>query len=237
MDQVLLRGAIQVQQRDRDSRVLPEGEHELQELEWLYHDGVGYWFPSGPTLTVKNQEERGSWADITDQKNISTEEIEKKVLTAYFNHGIQPQKSGYAYVVAPRINAEELAFHSQSGLTILANDQRLQAVYHPGLEQTQAVFYKAGSLSPSIGGTVTVAQPGIVLLMGRENAYSSVSVADPLRSATVFVIHLPGRYETVSEGVEAEWNRATNNTRLDIELPQGVYSGKSVTLALHRRDH
>ncbi len=236
VDQVLLRGPIRVQQKDSDSRVLPEGEHKLEELEWLYHDGVGYWFPDRPTLQVKNQVERGSWADITDQKNISTEEIQKKVLTAYFDHGIRPQEAGYAYVVAPRVNAKELASLSRSGLAILANNQRLQAVHHPGLEQTQAVFYEAGSLSLPDGTEVTAAQPGIVLVMGKENANSSVTVADPLRSAEVFVIHLPGRYETPSEGVTADWDSATNSTRLDIELPQGVYAGKSVTLELQRRD-
>ncbi|WP_375582316.1 polysaccharide lyase family 8 super-sandwich domain-containing protein [Cyclobacterium xiamenense] len=236
VDQVLLRGAIRIQQKGSIPRVLPEGEHELPAVEWLYHDRVGYWFPDQPRLQVKNKVERGSWADITDQKNISTEEIRKKVLTIYFDHGIQPQEARYAYLVAPGINSEELASLPTSGLTILANNQQQQAVYHPGLEQTQAVFYQAGALSLEESRELTVAQPGIVLLTGKGNAYRSLTVADPLRSADVFTIQLPGRYEISSAGVTAAWDSALNNTRLTIELPQGVYGGKSVTVELQRRN-
>ncbi|WP_162339615.1 polysaccharide lyase family 8 super-sandwich domain-containing protein [Cyclobacterium salsum] len=235
VDQVLLRGSIRVQQQDSDPRVLPEGEHKLEDLEWLYHDGVGYWFPNGPTLTVKNQEESGSWADITDQKNVSTKEFRKKVLTAYFDHGIRPQEAGYAYLVAPRINLEELASLSQSGLTILANNQRLQAVHHPGLEQTQAVFYEAGTLSLTDGAEVTVEQPGIVLIKNDGNSIQSLTVADPGRSNSEFKISLPGKYKPRSKAVKATWNRSTNTSLITLQLPDGVYAGQSVTVELRPR--
>lgn len=236
VDQVLLRGPIRVRQEGAAVRQLPEGEHELENLEWLYHDGVGYWFPDEPTLIVKNQIETGSWADITDQKNISTKEIRKKVLTAYFDHGIRPEEAGYAYVVAPRTSFEELASLPRSGLEILANNRRLQAVHHPGLEQTQAVFYAAGSLSLTDGVTLAVDQPGIVLVKRDGELFQSLTVADPLRSEEVFVIHLSGHYEGTSNDVKAKWNRRTNTTRLTIELPQTVYAGKSVTVALRPLD-
>lgn len=232
VDQVLLRGPIRVHQQGASSRQLAEGEHKLNNLEWLYHNGVGYWFPDHPTLTVKNQIERGSWADITDQKNVSTEEIQKKVLTAYFDHGIRPQDAGYAYVVAPRINPEELASLPQSGLRILANNQRQQAVHHPGLEQTQAVFYEPGSLSMADGSIVTADQPGILLINKDGKSIHTLTVADPLRSLENLIIHVPGRYEGTSSEVKAEWDSSKNTTRLLISLPQGVYAGKSVTVAL-----
>lgn len=236
VDQVLLRGPIQVRQQGASARQLAEGEHNLSNLEWLYHDGVGYWFPEGPSLTVKNQTERGTWASITDQKNVSTEEIQKKVLTAYFDHGVQPKEEGYAYVVAPRINPEELAALPQSGLRILANSKELQAVHHPGLEQTQAVFYEAGSLSMADGSNVTVDQPGILLINMFGKSLQTLTVADPLRSRKNFVIHVPGRYEGTSNEVKAEWDRGKNSTRVTITLPQGVYAGKSVTVDLRQRN-
>ncbi|HSI75113.1 MAG TPA: polysaccharide lyase family 8 super-sandwich domain-containing protein, partial [Lunatimonas sp.] len=232
VDQVLLRGPIQVRQQGASSRQLPEGEHQLEGLIWLYHGGVGYWFPDRPTLTVKNQIECGSWADITDQKNVSTEEIQKNVLTAYFDHGVRPQEAGYAYVVAPRTSPEELASFPQSGLRILANNQNLQAVHHPGLEQTQAVFYEGGSLSMADGSILTVDQPGILLISKDGKSIQSLTAADPLRSLESFVIHVPGRYEGTSNEVRAEWDSNKNTTRLTITLPQGVYAGKSVTVDL-----
>ncbi|WP_162415536.1 polysaccharide lyase family 8 super-sandwich domain-containing protein [Cyclobacterium roseum] len=235
VDQVLLRGLIRVQQKDSDSRVLPEGEHKLEDLEWLYHNGVGYWFPNVPTLTVKNQEESGSWADITDQKNVSTKEVRKKVLTAYFDHGIRPQDAGYAYLVAPRIDLEELASLSQSGLTILANNQRLQAVHHPGLEQTQAVFYEAGTLSLTDGAELTVEQPGIVLIKNDGNSIQSLTVADPGRSNSEFKISLPGKYKVASKKGKATWNRSTNTSLITLQLPDGVYAGQSLTVELSPR--
>lgn len=235
VDQVLLRGPIRVQQKDSDPRVLPEGEHKLEDLEWLYHDGVGYWFPNVPTLTVKNQEESGSWADITDQKNVSTKEVRKKVLTAYFDHGIRPQDAGYAYLVAPRIDLEELASLPKSGLTILANNQRLQAVHHPGLEQTQAVFYEAGTLSLTDGAEVAVEQPGIVLIKSDGNSIQSLTVADPGRSSSEFKISLPGKYKPTSKAVKATWNRSTNTSLITMQLPDGVYAGQSLTVELRPR--
>lgn len=236
VDQVLLRGPMQVQQQGASSRQLAEGEHELKNLEWLYHDGVGYWFPERPTLTVKNQLERGSWAAITDQKNVSTEEIQNKVLTAYFDHGIRPQDAGYVYVVAPRVSPEELAALPQSGLRILANSKELQAVHHPGLEQTQAVFYASGSLSMIDGSTVRVDQPGILLINLDGKSIQSLTVADPLRSRENFIIHVPGRYEGTSNQVKAAWDSSKNTTQLTITLPQGVYAGKSVTVDLRHRN-
>jgi len=232
VDQVLLRGPIRVQQQGASARQLPEGKHELKGIEWLYHDGVGYWFPDGPTLTVKNQLERGSWSDITDQKNVSTEEIQKKVLTAYFDHGIRPKEAGYAYVVAPRISPEELASLPQSGLRILANNQNLQAVHHPGLEQTQSVFYEAGSLSLADGSAVTVDQPGIILINQDGKSIHSLTVADPTRSRDVFVVHLQGQYEGTTDEVKTKWDSGTNTTRLSIDMPEGVYAGKSVIVDL-----
>ncbi|MEX2566286.1 MAG: polysaccharide lyase family 8 super-sandwich domain-containing protein, partial [Cyclobacteriaceae bacterium] len=227
VDQVLLRGPIQVRQQAGEPRPLPEGEHKLKGLEWLYHDGVGYWFPNRPTLIIKNREESGSWADITDQKNVSTKVIRKKVFTAYFDHGIRPQEAEYAYVVAPRTSPEELDFLPQSGLSILANHQHMQAVHHPGLEQTQAVFYESGSLSMADGSTVAVEQPGIVLIKKDGEIIRSLTIADPTRSRDVFMIHLEGRYEAVGGTVQAVWNQATQTTQLTIELPEGVYAGKS----------
>ena len=232
VDQVLLRGPIRVRQQGGSARQLPEGEHKLEGIEWLYHDGVGYWFPDYPTLTVKNQVERGSWADITDEKNISTEEIQKKVLTAYFDHGVQPKEAGYAYVVAPRISPEELALLSQSGLRILANSQNLQAVHHPSLEQTQAVFYEAGTLALADGNLVKVDQPGILLVTQYGKSIQSLTVSDPLRTAQKFVLHLSGRYEGTTDEVNAAWDSGTNTTRLSIKLPDGVYAGKSLTMEL-----
>nr|MBI1231003.1 chondroitin lyase [Cytophagales bacterium] len=232
VDQVLLRGPVWVQQQGSSSRRLAEGEHTLTNLEWLHHDGVGYWFPESPTLTVKNQVERGSWAAITDQKNISTEEVRKKVLTAYFDHGIRPEDAGYAYLVAPRVSQEELASLSRSGLRILANNTRQQAVFHPALEQTQVVFYEAGSLELADGSKVTVDQPGILLINQDGKSIDTLTIADPLRSQENFVLHLPGRYEGSSNEVKAVWDRRKNTTSIHVKLPQGVYAGKSVTVAV-----
>jgi chondroitin AC lyase len=220
VDQVLLRGPVWVQQQGSSSRRLAEGEHTLTNLEWLHHDGVGYWFPESPTLTVKNQVERGSWAAITDQKNISTEEVREKVLTAYFDHGIRPEDAGYAYLVAPRVSQEELASLSQSGLRILANNTRQQAVFHPALEQTQVVFYEAGSLELADGSTVTVDQPGILLINQDGKSIDTLTIADPLRSQENFALHLPGRYEGSSNEVQAKWDRRKNTTSIRVKLPQ-----------------
>ncbi|MBD3626782.1 MAG: chondroitin lyase [Cyclobacterium sp.] len=235
IDQVLLRAPIRVKEQGTTVRQLPEGEHNLEGLEWLYHDGVGYWFPEDAALIVRNQEESGAWADITDQKNVSTKIIREKVLTAYFNHGVRPQKGSYAYAVLPRTTTDELASMAQSGLRVLSNDMLLQAVYHPGLEQTQAVFYQKGTLSMADGSSVAVDHPGIILIKKNQESIQSLTVADPTRRRDQFLINLPGRYKNTTGEVSTKYNRSANTTQILIDLPQGVYAGKSVSLDLRQR--
>ncbi|WP_439482645.1 polysaccharide lyase family 8 super-sandwich domain-containing protein [Cyclobacterium plantarum] len=235
MDQVLLRAPIRVKEQGTTERQLPEGEYLLEGLEWLYHDGVGYWFPQDAALTVRNQVESGAWADITDQKNVSTKIIRKKVLTAYFNHGIRPQKGTYAYAVLPGTTTDELASMAQSGLRVLSNDMRIQAVHHPGLEQTQAVFYQKGTLSMADGSSVVVDHPGIVLIKKNQESIQSLTVADPTRRREQFLINLPGRYKNTTGEFSTKYNRSANTTQILIDLPQGVYAGKSVSLDLWQR--
>lgn len=235
VDQVLLRGPIRVSQQGTGIRLLPEGEHNLEGLEWLYHDGVGYWFPQDADLTVKNQEESGAWADITDQKNISTKKISKKVLTAYFDHGIQPQDASYAYAVLPGTTTDKLTSMAQSGLRIISNDKQLQAVHHPGLEQTQAVFYQEGALYLPDGSSVIVDQPGILLVKQNKESIQSLTVADPTRGRDQFRISLQGKYKRTTREVQTKYNSSSNTTQIWIDLPQGVYAGKSITVELRHR--
>ncbi|SHM84725.1 chondroitin AC lyase [Cyclobacterium lianum] len=232
VDQVILRDEISIGQNGRAASQLPEGEHVLENLDWLYHDGVGYWFPQQPNLKVSNRVETGSWADITDQKHVSTKEIRKKVLTAYFDHGVRPDGGSYAYVVLPVTNPEVLSAMAQSGLRILANEPGLQAVHHPGLKQTQAVFYEAGSLSLSDGSLINVDQPGILLLRQETKSKKSLTVADPMRKLDTFNIRLPGRYAVTGTQAEANWEESNETTQITIKLPNGVYAGKSVSIAL-----
>ncbi len=237
INQALMRSDVTVM-HDGEIKVLAKGDRKLDKVKWVYHDEIGYILPEPANIRISNQVEKGRWSDITDEKNVSKRLVSKEVFMLGFNHGNRPDNASYQYIVVPKVSEEELTKTSSDnrGIEILSNTSDLQAVKSNKLGIIQLAFYKAGELELSKGHKVKMDSQGMAMLKLRENRIEELSVADPSRKLSRIMITVPDIYHVAGDNFRVFPDDKQNNTLIEIDLPQGVYSGKSVTIKLKEKD-
>ena len=233
INQELLRSEVTVAQ-DEKVKVIPKGKRELQDVKWVHQDKIGYIFPSQTTVNLSNQEEQGRWSDITDQKNISEELVNKDVFMLWFDHGNDPENASYEYIVVPDVEVAQLNSLSENNhhLEILSNTRDLQAVKNNQLNIFQGAFYKGGEIQVNDELILSLESQGMVMLKMANNRIESLTVADPSRKLRKLMLSVSGIYDLSGENYVTYPDREHNRTSLVVDLPQDVYSGKSVTIEL-----
>ena len=245
INQSLLKSEVSVFQ-DGIKSILPRGNREANNVKWVYQDKVGYIFPTPTKITISNQTETGRWSDITDQKNISTEWVKTDIFKLYFNHGDKinetdihgkrkmEQDPSYQYIVVPNVTEQQLMETSENNrnIQILANTAALQGVKHTKLGIVQLAFYNAGEVAIDNGQTVKMNSQGMVMLKMEGDKVKELTVADPSRELSSIIITLPKIYKVKSLGINCIPDEINNKTLIIIDLPQGVYLGKSVSFKL-----
>ena len=233
INQVLMKSDVSIMQ-DGKIKKLPTGNHELDNIKWVYQDKIGYILPEAGNVNVSNQAEQGRWSDITDQKNISNEIVSKDVFMMWFDHGNRPRNASYQYVVVPDVSEQELAETSGNnrGIEILSQTSEVHAVKNAKLNMCQIAFYKAGEVEISDGLKFRMDSQGMAMLKMRGNRIDKLSVADPSRKLRRMILTLPGIYKSKGDHFITIPDSEQNNTLVIVDLPQGVYAGKSVTIIL-----
>ena len=231
INQVLLKGDVTIMQ-DGNKAVLPQGNRVTDKVKWVHHDRIGYIFPEPTKVNVSNQNESGTWASITDQKNISKEPVNEQVFKLWFDHGARPTKAGYQYIVVPDIDQNKLMETSENNrsVKILSNTDTVQAVFHGKLNMVQAAFYQAAELNVSPTFSLKMDSQGMAMIRMEGSRIKTISVADPSRQLSRISITVSGIYAVKKEGLICLPNNQLKQTLLMIDLPQGVYAGKSVNL-------
>jgi len=72
----------------------------------------------------------------------------------------------------------------------------------------------------------------MVMLKMQGNRIKALTVSDPSRKLGRIMITVPGTYNVGGDNFVVLPNNALNNTLILVDLPQGVYAGKSVTINL-----
>lgn len=203
VNQCLLRGDVLVQQAG-GGQVTLTGRGELPNVSWVWHDDIGYLFPSPAKATVGPAPQTGAWRDIFTADSASP--LTRDVFSLWLDHGAKPAGASYAYLIMPGSPPSQVAACAQRpDVQFLVNTPELQAVQRGGL--TMAVFYKAGQLTYAPGKKLEVDSPCVVML--RETGSDPVlTVADPTQKARSIRVVLNGK------------------TRV-FPLPQGTHAGQS----------
>ncbi len=229
IDQVRMRDDIFIRQGG-EVKELPRGSHRLENVTAIYHDRVGYVLPIASPVHISNQREQGRWSDITDQKNISTEIVTEDMFMAWFDHGPSPDHGSYAYIVVPDVDQEQLMGSTEShrGIDILSNTTELQAVKSHKLDMVQLIFHKAGQVDVFKDLTVKLDSQGMAMVKTNGDRIQELTVSDPSRKLSRLLLTLSGSYDVQGEGVST--HPKDGETLLLIDLPQGVYAGRSVVV-------
>ena len=245
INQVLLKSEVHINQNGV-KKLLSNGNRLAENVKWVHQDKVGYIFPNATTINLSNQTETGRWSDLTDQTNISKEQVSTDIFKLWFNHGDKINETDnhgqrklkkspdYEYIVVPNVSVEGLeeTIQNNRGIEILSNTEELQAVKHNILGQVQLAFYRAGEIEIGKGEKVKMESQGMALLKTKNGKVAELTLSDPSRNLNKIMISLPGIYTLKGEGVLTIPNVKSKHTMFIIDLPQGVYAGKSVSIKL-----
>jgi len=232
LNQCHLRGEVTIASTGKK---FPPGkvEDRYEQVTWVFHDSTGYVFPQPATIHLKNGSAHGSWRRINKQTDSPKEEISLDVFQLWLDHGRRPSDASYEYIVVPATSLEALQRDTSAGnISILANEPDVQAVYHAGLKQCQAVFYQAGAVRITNELTLTCETPGIVLLQSLPSGAMKLTVSDPKRELGVMYLSVSKKLEKEGEHFRAVWKEAEKESTIIIELPEGPYAGNSVSITL-----
>ena len=192
------------------------GPQSYAGVSWVLHDGLGYVFPQPTAAMVGNGPQSGSWQAINGQ--FAATAVTGEVFLLYVNHGSNPVRASYEYIVVPGATPTGIAAYAAAcPVIVLANTPTLQAVRQATLGITGIVFYQAGSLTLPSGRVLAVDHP--CLLLAKENAVPpTVLVSNP--NGTALTLHL-----TVTPP-------GAGTQILACELPGGAQGGASVSKLL-----
>ena len=187
VNQCNLEGTVNAEDGDGVETVI-SGEQEFDNLRWLSHDGICYYFPKNDSVTVRAGTQSGTWARVNDNATDKTQ-YNKDVFLTYFNHGSAPFGDTYEYYVLP---GRSSIAEGKSALDKIAsiNSTTVQCVYNVTLDIVEAIFYYKGNIKVD-GVYLAVSEPCVVMVTNfKSGEGSKLYVSDPscsLSTATVSV--------------------------------------------------
>ena len=230
LNQCLLRGDVVVKE-GKEKTTVQQGEHQLINTQWIFHDGIAYIFPQPQKVVLSNRAQTGSWFKVNRQSDSPKDEISKDVFKLWLDHGQQPQDAQYQYIVMPEITEKEIE-SIKPAIEILSNTTDIQAVKNTALNLYQMIFYKSGDIKMGNNLTIGMDSPGIVMIKTDGSAVKQISVADPSRKLRKIHLTINRKIEKTGDNVRVTWNASKGISEIAIDLPQTVYAGKSVTIKL-----
>jgi chondroitin AC lyase len=204
-------------------------EFRSKGISSIWHDRIGYYFPGGGDITVKNMDQTGTWYDINN--SMPKVPVTHKVFSAWIGHGNNPVSDTYQYAVVPSATKESFEkWISSYPFRVITNTPDLQAVYHKGSGLYGLVFYKEGSVLLEKGIVVTCDKPCLILVgKGDTGKELRITVSDPTQL-------LSGLKLTISQKLTGKGATVNNDktTSVNVDLPTGDEAGKSVSMVFSR---
>jgi chondroitin AC lyase len=235
LNQCLLSGSVTVHQNGQ-TRVIELGDHELDDAEWISHDGITYLFPEPAKVRMSNRTESGSWWDITHQMGTPENKTTRDLFTLWIDHGPGAMDANYQYFVIPSPDGEEIQKGRKlPGIQVLSNTPDIQAVRHSGLGISQVVFYRSGEIRISEQITLGCISPGVIMLKTGEKGIREISVSDPSQQLRRMLLTVNLPVNESGENYSAAWDEGNRISEISFDLPRGPHAGKSVTLDLSRQ--
>jgi len=191
-------------------------------LQWAFHENVGYIFPNGGNVVISNKDQSGSWYDINHSygKNI----INNRVFSLWIDHSKTPNNATYEYIVKPGISLAELKTYISTPLfETVANTAIVQAVKSDVKNVFGAVFYQAGTVDFKNGIQISVDKPSILLFSGTSPNYT-LTISDPLYVENQVIT------VTINQQLTGPNSKIVgNNTVITCNMPKTNYKGLALT--------
>lgn len=218
MNQSLLKGDVIANIAGKET-IISDTLYSQDNISWVLHNGIGYYFPEKGNISISNQVQKGSWQSINT--SLSSDTIEKGVFKLWFDHGTTPQNGQYSYVIIPnKYTPSELEKHPIGDISILSNTDSIQAVAHHKLNIYGIVFHKAGTFSGE-RHSITTDKPCIVLLDYSSKVETKIHVADPSRME-----------ESISLKVKSSNSDDEQEIRCELPVYPDPYAGATIQYSI-----
>ncbi|MFA6954683.1 MAG: polysaccharide lyase 8 family protein [Thermoanaerobaculia bacterium] len=190
-----------------------QGSNVKTTAQWAAGSGIGYYFPGGASIRVREEDRKGSWQLLATAG--SSEPVSRRIRSILIEHGTNVTSASAEHVIVPGTDAAGMrAWAAARPVTILANDDTLAAARDERSGELGIVFWKPGSIAH-----VTSGQPAIVLVSETPRQLR-LSVAEPSRLYPRVSITLAGRYKLASG--DAFVTSSGRTTTLDVNVSSGV---------------
>lgn len=152
-------------------------------------ENIGYKIVYAPQLTIKKVERKGTWEDIGGDKK---EEITKNYFTAYINHGTNPRKTGFAYILLPMFNQDDVNKYDTSRFEIIKLDDEAHVIKDKKTGTMGINFWKDSSTKEQgIKSYSTLS-----LIIKDNEKYMELWVSDPTQLANYnSIFEIDGKYK------------------------------------------
>ncbi|MGW2423814.1 polysaccharide lyase 8 family protein [Streptomyces sp. NPDC001709] len=180
----------------------------LTDAKWAHIGGHGgYVFPGGATVRALRDARDGSWSTIN--KGGSATVLNRKYLTVYVDHGIDPANATYAYLLLPGATAARTQARAADTkwLTVLANTDSRQGVFVASLGFTGVNFWLGGTV-----GTLTASDPCSVMISEKADGTAVIAVSDPMRMRTSLTLTWRRAVDAVTSAPATLASAATGST-------------------------
>ena len=231
VNQTLQRGVAVITPDNGKSISVHDTLFSSSNVSTIWHDSIGYYFPTPMATTLSVSTQSGNWHDIADP--YTSDNISGKVFKLWINHGINAiVSSSYEYVILAGISQKELTQYAQNPeFEVLANRSAVQAVKLKNNSVLQFVFHEPVRLTTFSGNDyVETKTPGLVMIEQNASKDLTITVADPTQTQQTFKLFINGKYTAK----QARYNQSKNQTEILITLPQKGEAGSSVTVELKR---
>lgn len=159
-------------------------------------ENIGYKVVYAPQLNLKKETRTGSWKEIG---GTLSEEISKDYFTAYINHGKNPKKSGFAYIILPMYTQEEVDNYDVSRFEIVKLDKEAHIIKDKKSGVTGINFWK-DSPTKELG---IKAYSTLSVLLKENDEFLELWVSDPTQLANYkSVLEVDGKYEVIESSTE-----------------------------------
>lgn len=183
-------------------------------LNWAWHNNIGYVFPDGGNIFLLNQSRSGSWYDINTTASKTV--MKKNVFTLGFNHGQSPKDDTYAYIVVPnKSSAAEMAAYPMDNIEILANTDSMQVVRNKKLGVWEFIFYQGATFTHG-ELSIKVNKGCALLFKDIEKPSVQFHIADPAQTQSKITVevHIPS-VSLQAKSIECDFTGT------------GIYAGQS----------
>ena len=231
LNQCLLNGDVVVKLENKENK-LSKGEHLLNDVSWVQHEGITYVFSRPTSVSLNNKTYTGRWSNIRNRSGAENKEvISKELFSLWIDHGKRPENASYEYIVVPHKNKNDIEkYITASEINIISNTSTIQAVLHKSLNHVQIVFYTSGTIKLPDGLTVSAKSPGIIMIKKSGDSIEQITITNPSRELTNFELNLTSKFVGSAKHWKSIWNEMDKTSEILIQLPENAEAGKSVIL-------